>query len=161
MAWWFCPAMQCEFLEAPTKGILDCVHPLISLVVALAANLNANLAIEWGARTNCCRGPGWETPPLPAFKGRIFSSAAPSPLGSISSCCLFRQGVMIQWGRSRAFNINMTFSRLWSWSGLFSPQEGWFSPLENELWTVRSFCDMNYELQGAFKDDAYKKYIIK
>ena len=38
--------MQSEFLEAPTKGILDCVHPLVSLAVALAANVNANLAIE-------------------------------------------------------------------------------------------------------------------
>ncbi|XP_070122262.1 P-selectin isoform X6 [Equus przewalskii] len=74
-----CKAVQCQRLEAPSQGTMDCVHPL----AAFAYGSSCKFECEAGYRvrgwdTLNCTGPGQWTGPLPACEALQCQDLAPN-----------------------------------------------------------------------------------
>jgi hypothetical protein len=69
----FFSAMQCQHLEAPSKGTMDCVHPLAAFAYGSSCKFECQSGYRVrGLNTLHCSGSGQWTAPLPACEGRIF-----------------------------------------------------------------------------------------
>uniref|UniRef100_A0A3Q2H946 p-selectin n=1 Tax=Equus caballus TaxID=9796 RepID=A0A3Q2H946_HORSE len=81
-----CKAVQCQRLEAPSQGTMDCVHPL----AAFAYGSSCKFECEAGYRvrgwdTLNCTGPGQWTGPLPACEA-IACEPLESPVHGSMDC---------------------------------------------------------------------------
>uniref|UniRef100_A0A8C6APG7 p-selectin n=1 Tax=Monodon monoceros TaxID=40151 RepID=A0A8C6APG7_MONMO len=92
-------ATQCQLPEAPSKGTLDCVHPLTAFAgSSYKFECEPDHRVR-GCDTLCCTGPGWGTAPLPTFKA-IACEPLESPVHGSMDCSL----------SSRAFQYNSNCS---------------------------------------------------
>ncbi|XP_049737233.1 P-selectin isoform X5 [Elephas maximus indicus] len=62
-----CKAVQCQFLEPPSKGTIDCAHPLAAFAYGSSCKFECRPGYRLrGSDTLRCIGPGQWTAPMPA-----------------------------------------------------------------------------------------------
>lgn len=144
--WWFTWIMQSWVLEAsrnPGLSIPHCSGSSCKFECKPCHRVRAGQKLP-------CPWPWLGDPTLASLQRVGFSSAAPSPLGSISSCCVFRQESGHSGEDQGLLISSMIFSGSDPEMDLFKPPGGMvFSSVKwamnckellwNELWISRSF----------------------
>ncbi|KAM9242312.1 P-selectin [Dugong dugon] len=87
-----CKAVQCRLLEAPSKGTMDCAHPLATFAYGSSCKFECQPGY-WvrGSDTLRCIGPGQWTAPMPACEA-IACEPMESPVHGSMDCSPSLQG---------------------------------------------------------------------
>ncbi|XP_004464226.2 P-selectin isoform X1 [Dasypus novemcinctus] len=81
-----CKVVQCQPLEAPSKGTMDCVHPLAAFAYGSSCKFECSPGYRVrGLDTLYCSGPGQWTAPLPACEV-IMCDPLESPVHGSMDC---------------------------------------------------------------------------
>ncbi|XP_023410037.2 P-selectin isoform X4 [Loxodonta africana] len=81
-----CKAVQCQFLEPPSKGTIDCAHPLAAFAYGSSCKFECRPGYRLrGSDTLRCIGPGQWTAPMPACEA-IACDPMESPVRGTTDC---------------------------------------------------------------------------
>lgn len=70
--WFFCLAVQCQSLEAPIYGTMDCMHPIAAFAYGSRCKFECRPGYQVrGSDTLHCTDAGQWTGPLPTCEGKI------------------------------------------------------------------------------------------